>query len=442
MSDAPPSPAAGPAAAPLAYRSTRGAPGVVGFAQALLAGLAPDGGLYLPERLPPLPAGWEAAASVAELARLVLPPFVGEAGAEAVADALGFDMPVVALGDDFVLELFHGPTAAFKDVGARSLARLMDAALAGAGRRATVLVATSGDTGGAVADAFAGLPHARVALLYPDGGVSPRQEEQLTVAREGVRAFAVRGSFDDCQRLVKGAFADPALAGLGLTSANSINVGRLLPQTLYHLWGVAEVRRRLGANVTPRVVVPSGNLGNLAAGLMAQAMGLPVAGFVAAHNRNDFFPRFLAGTAAADAFAPSVATLSNAMDVGAPSNFERLAALFGARLPELVTGEAVDDAATLARMRLTHERFGYLACPHTAVGLEAAARTRARSAGAGPDLVLATAHPAKFPEAVERATGVTPATPPALAAAARAPKRVERLAADGAALRAALLDWG
>src|SRR5690606_1247810 len=264
-----PSPAAGPAAAPLAYRSTRGAPGVVGFAQALLAGLAADGGLYLPERLPPLPAGWEAAASVAELARLVLPPFVGEAGAEAVADALGFDMPVVALGDDFVLELFHGPTAAFKDVGARSLARLMDAALAGAGRRATVLVATSGDTGGAVADAFAGLPHARVALLYPDGGVSPRQEEQLTVAREGVRAFAVRGSLDDCQRLAKGAFADPALAGLGLTSANSINVGRLLPQPLYHLWGVAEVRRRLEANVTPRVVVPSGNLGNLAAGLMA-----------------------------------------------------------------------------------------------------------------------------------------------------------------------------
>jgi threonine synthase len=421
------------------YRSTRGDGGpAVTFDQALLAGPAPDGGLYLPAQLPALPAGWQSAASVAELAERVLPPLMGQANAAAVAGALDFDIPLVGLGDDLILELFHGPTAAFKDVGARSLARLMEAALARRGQDATILVATSGDTGGAVADAFAGLGRLNVVLLFPKGGVSDVQEAQLTAARPGVRSLAVDGTFDDCQRLVKGAFADASLKGLRLTSANSINVGRLLPQSLYFLWGAAQARLRLGGEEPLRLVVPSGNLGNLTAGLLAQRMGLPGVSFVAAHNRNDFFPRYLQGRAQPFGFAASVATPSNAMDVGAPSNFERLHALFGDQLPQLVAGQAVDDETTLRRMGSTYRHFGYLACPHTAVGLEAAARAAA-SAGSTA-LVLATAHPAKFPEAVQRATGVLPPVPAVLAAFRDAPKQVEELPAEQAALAEALLN--
>ncbi len=431
------------------FRSTRSEPGAAGaaaggastvdFWQALTRGLAADGGLYVPVDLPKLPAGWQRANSLADLARLVLPPFMGREGAEAVARGLDFEVPVVSLGQDMVLELFHGPTAAFKDVGARSLARLMQVALERSGGSATILVATSGDTGSAVADAFAGLERLQVALLYPQGGVSPVQESQLSAARPGVRAFAVEGTFDDCQRMVKEAFADPALAEVGLSSANSINVGRLLPQTLYYLWGVAQALERGKATEPLTVVVPSGNLGNLTAGLMAQAMGMDGVEFVAAHNANDYFARFLAGDAEPYAFSPSVATLSNAMDVGAPSNFERLYAMFGPELRSRVKGVAVDDHATLARMRVTHERFGYLACPHTAVGLEAWARLAANGVDGRQALVLATAHPAKFPESVKRATGQEPPVPATLAAFASAPKRVERLAPTLSALRSKLL---
>lgn len=342
-----------------------------------------------------------------------------------------------------MLELFHGPTAAFKDVGARSLARAMGAALARRGDHATVLVATSGDTGSAVADAFAGAADVRVAVLYPAGGVSQVQEEQLTAERPGVRAFAVAGTFDDCQRLVKEAFADPRLTGLNLTSANSINIGRLLPQALYYLWGVARLREAHGAPGRPWVVVPSGNLGNLTAGLLAAAAGLEVAGFVAAHNRNDYFPRYLAGAVDAFSFPASVSTPSNAMDVGAPSNFERLHAWLGDDLRRRVVGEGVDDETTYAVMRSTYEASGRLVCPHTAVGLAALARSRARSSAdrRAPALVLATAHPAKFEDVVLRATGRSPEPPPALRRLAEAPKRMEGLAADNAALRAALLAW-
>lgn len=449
----------------IGYRSTRarrsGAP-VVSFDEAMLAGLAPDGGLYWPTRIAPLPLGWETASSPAELALAVLPPYVGDEAAAAIAGGLDFAWPVSRLSDDvFLLELFHGPTAAFKDVGARSLARAMDAALADRGERVTVLTATSGDTGSAVADAFAGLERVRVAVLYPAGGVSAVQEAQLTAARPGVRTFAVAGTFDDCQRLVKAAFADEGLRGTRLSSANSINVGRLLPQLLYYLWGTARTWEASGRRQPLEIVVPSGNLGNLTAGMLAAEAGMPVAGFLAAHNRNDFFPRHLAGEADAYAFSGSVSTPSNAMDVGAPSNFERLYEGFGDDLRSRVAAVRVDDAATFERMRLTYERHGALVCPHTAVGLEALElhRAAARSltgsrAGAGdasagahergrstPALVLATAHPAKFPESVLKATGVTPPVPATLERFERMPKRVEGLAAEPAALRAALLDW-
>lgn len=444
--------AAEDAAGTIRYVSTRAPSGpAVPFGEAMLRGLAPDGGLYLPERLPALPPGWEGSSSPAELAAAVLPPLLegdGNGGEErsalaaALRQALYFPWPVTPLSDErYLLELFHGPTAAFKDVGARALAQLMDRELGRRHERAWIVVATSGDTGSAVAEAFAGSKHARVALLYPEGGVSEVQERQLVARREGVRAFRVRGTFDDCQRMVKGVFADPALADLRLSSANSINVGRLLPQALYYLWGAREVARLRGARHPLRIVVPSGNLGNLTAGTLAEGMGLEVDGFVAAHNANDYFARYLRGEVRPYDFEASVATYSNAMDVGAPSNFERLIALFGDRLREKVRGVAVDDAATLERIRRTYDEDGVMVCPHTAVGLEALARLRASEGRRTPTLVLATAHPAKFPDVVERAVGQAPPLHPDLEALRRAERRVEPLQADAAALRDVLLAW-
>ena len=428
-------------AAEVRYRSTRGAAPEVSFEEALLRGLAPDGGLYLPADLPAAAEAWRDAMHPAEVAAAVLPPLLGLPAGEVealFAGALDFPLPVVELDDDLhVLELFHGPTAAFKDVGARAMARLMDAALARRGRSATVLVATSGDTGGAVADAFAGLGSLRVAVLYPRGQVSDVQEAQLTAVRPGVTAFAVEGTFDDCQRLVKSALADPELGPLGLSTANSINVGRLLPQVVYYLWAAVQLRR-LGEEREPWYVVPSGNLGNLTAGLLAADLAGLGSSFVAAHNANDYFVRFLEGRAKPYGFAGSVRTLSSAMDVGGPSNFERLYALYGEGLRGRVTGQAVDDATTLARMRDLHARRGYVACPHTAVAVEAAHRERARGR-TGPAVALATAHSAKFPDTVARATGAAPPAHEGRARLARAERRALPLRADPAALRSALL---
>ncbi len=427
------------------YHSTRapeGDPGVR-FDEALLRGLAPDGGLYLPRPLPPLPEGWREAASPADLAARVLPPLLGSGRAQVeplLRSALDFPMPLVPLSDDrYVLELFHGPTLAFKDVGARTMARLLAGAAVRRGATVTVLVATSGDTGSAVADAFQGLEGVRVVLLYPRGMVSEVQERQLIRVRPGVHAFRVEGSFDDCQRLVKGAFADPELEGLELSSANSINVGRLLPQAVYYLWGAARLAHDHGVGDDVVVCVPSGNLGNLTAGVLAERMGWGVGRFLAAHNANDFFPEFLGSRVAAYAFRPTIATLSNAMDVGAPSNFERLVALLGDELPERVWGTSVDDATTLARMRSSEADDGYLPCPHTAVGLEAVERYRRQTGDGRPALLIATAHPAKFPDAVRRATGHEPPRSATLDALVDAEVEVRPLAADAAALREILL---
>ncbi len=423
------------------YRSTRGGAPEASFEEALLRGLAPDGGLYLPHEPPRAGGAWRRAAHPADAAAAALPPLLGLPAGEVASvfrAALDFPLPVVeADAGMYALELFHGPTAAFKDVGARTMARLMDAALRRRARTATVLVATSGDTGGAVADAFAGLSTLRVAVLYPRGQVSGVQEAQLTAVRPGVTAFAVEGTFDDCQRLVKAALADPELAPLGLSTANSMNVGRLLPQVVYYLWAAARLEAA-GGEREPWFVVPSGNLGNLTAGLLAADLAGLASGFVAAHNANDYFVRYLAGEVGPYQFAGSVRTLSSAMDVGGPSNFERLHALHGERLRDVVKGEAVGDDATLARMRDLHARLGYLACPHTAVAFEAAYRERARGRP-GPAVVLATAHPAKFPETVARATGAAPPRHEGLARFERAEKRALPLRADPAALRSALL---
>lgn len=405
---------------PIRFRSTRSEQPRISFREALLQGLAPDGGLYVPDTIPALEAStWNGAADFSSLAQNVLEHWIGtdvepNALSAIVRDALDFDVPLVPLeGGEWdgihVLELFHGPTLSFKDFGARMMARLMSHFLRNEQQHLTILVATSGDTGSAVADGFAGQSNIRVVLLYPDGQVSPTQEQQLILRRPGVTAVAVDGSFDDCQRMVKEAFADPALRTRGLSSANSINIGRLLPQMLYYL----EAVRSTGL-ASPVFCVPSGNLGNLTGGILAHLSGLPVGQFIAAHNANDFFPRHL--TEGLTVYRPSRRTFSNAMDVGVPSNFERLRFLLHPEeLRRLIHGVSISDEDTLVSMRRVYDVTGYVADPHTAVGLEAVRRYRNIWGDEAPAVVLSTAHPAKFPDIVRRAIGITPDVPPQLA---------------------------
>ena len=436
------------------FRSTRvpaGAGPTVQFREALFQGLAPDGGLYQPARQPdlrPVLAGFTPRTSFLELAEAVSAALLGEELGEKAAvriarRAFAFEPVLRDLAPGLrLLELFHGPTCAFKDFGACFQAAAMEELLAGEGRRAVILVATSGDTGSAVARAFHNRANIEVVILYPSGRVSPLQEKQLTTLGGNVTALEVRGSFDDCQRLAKLAFLDAELrARIPLTSANSINLGRLLPQAFYYIYGVARLPALSGGGV-PRVrcCVPSGNFGNLTAGVYAWKWGLAVEGFVAATNANDVVPEYLD----TGEFHPrsSVRTLSNAMDVGDPSNFERLLAVFN-RDPEamraLIHGERVSDAETRATLRRVHEESGLLLDPHTAVGVLAAERYRAKTGFDGELLVLATAHPGKFPEIVREATGVEPSLPPALAAVLRLPKQSVPLEPRFEELKALLL---
>lgn len=393
------------------------------FAQALERGLAPDGGLYVPEALPrldgahpPAGEGFPAAAVWAARGLLsgALPPVLVE---EIAARALDFPIPLVEVERDVhVMELFHGPSAAFKDVGARFMAHAMAALRAPGEPLRTVLVATSGDTGGAVAAAFHGIPGYRVVVLFPRDGVSRRQRLQMTTLGGNVTAAAVAGTFDDCQRLAKGAFADAGLArDVGLTSANSVNVGRLLPQAFYY----AHAALSLGwADARPVFVVPSGNLGNLCAGLLAHRAGVPAGGFVAATNVNRAFADYLDGSPPRRRTAHP--TLSNAMDVAEPSNLERIRWMYGddrAALRAHAAAHAVDDDETRACIRDVHARTGYLLDPHTAVGWRAMERERLRRPPAGearPWVILATAHPWKFPDVVENVTGSPIPQPPAV----------------------------
>jgi threonine synthase len=424
------------------FVSTRGA-GPVSFRVALFTGMAPDGGLWMPGSVPPLTgsphpslvgdfagtAAWAATAMLGPIA----PPEVLDA---VVREALDFPVPLVEVEPGIhVLELFHGPTLAFKDVGARFMAGMMRALDPDPAQERTVLVATSGDTGSAVAHAFRGSGPTRVVVLFPEHGVSERQRRQMTTLGGNVSAVAVAGTFDDCQHMVKAAFADADLAAKArLTSANSINVGRLLPQALYYVHAAAA----LGWEAAPTFVVPSGNLGNLTGGLLAMRAGVQVSGFVAACNANRVFPDYLT-TRILEA-RPSIPTLSNAMDVGDPSNLERIRWMYGGDVGALacdVRAVSVDDAWTRETIRQVHRRTGYVLDPHGAVAF-AAALEHPRSRG--PLVVLATAHPAKFPEVVEEATGVPVQVPERLAAVMDAPERVERIAAESAALRDLILE--
>jgi threonine synthase len=328
-----------------------------------------------------------------------------------------------------VLELFHGPTMAFKDVGARVQARLLHYFTDGT--PLTILVATSGDTGSAVAQAFHRVPDARVVVLYPEGQVSDVQEAQMASLGDNITALSVRGTFDDCQRLVKQAFADDDLrAHVWLTPANSINLGRLLPQVFYYflLAGLGSKGR------APIVSVPSGNFGNLTAGLIAKRIGLPVAQFVAATNVNDAVPQYLESGVYEP--RPSIATVANAMDVGAPSNFERVQSLYGGDLEGLrrdVVGFAYEDTRVVEEIARVHERHGYLLDPHSAIAW-LALQDRLAGDPAAHGVFLATAHPAKFREVVEPAIGQRVELPAALADALSRPRHSVSMPADYEAL--------
>jgi threonine synthase len=405
------------------YVSTSGKGFAVSLSEAIWKGLADDGGLYLPETLPQLPADFfRQARSLTfpeisfQVARALLGQDIPEAALRGIVeDAFPFDAPLVALGENrYVLELFHGPTLAFKDFGARFQARLMAYLARGLDRKVTVIVATSGDTGSAVAHGFLGVAGIRVVILYPTGRVSEVQEKQLTTLGQNIVAAEVEGSFDDCQRLAKLALSDPELRkAISLTSANSINIARLLPQTFYYFYGWA----KLPESSLPLVFsVPSGNFGNLTAGMIARRMGLPVARLIAATNRNDVVPEYLR----TGDFRPraSLQTISNAMDVGSPNNFARLLALCGGSretMREEIWGRGFSDAQTEEAIAEVYRRHGYLFDPHSAVGylgLETYAREHSTACRG---ITLATAHPAKFAAVVERASGIRVTLPEALA---------------------------
>jgi threonine synthase len=417
------------------FVSTRGQAPAASFREALFAGLAPDGGLYVPDALPAVDFKDLADASFLEVAAAVASPFVGSDLGRVdleylLRQALNFDIPLALVGDRAVIELFHGPTFAFKDVGARVMARLMAHLYLG-DTPFTVLVATSGDTGSAVAQAFHGMSGGRVVVMFPEGKVTPVQEAQFTTLGGNVMAVAVAGTFDDCQRLAKEAFADQALsARLNLTSANSINVGRLLPQMFYYAFAALQSSRPVIFSV------PSGNFGNLTAGLLAWKLGAPVQHFVAATTVNDTVPRYLE----TGRYEPraSVMTLANAMDVGAPSNFERMRWLFAddvAAMRAAVTSSVQRDDDVRRTIREVFERFGYVCDPHTAI---AYAGLDALEAVDAPVAFLATAHPAKFKETVEPAIGAHVPLPRELAEAMAKPRQVERIEPTLDRLRAIL----
>ena len=417
--------------------STRGGSPPITFIDALFAGTAPDGGLYMPERLDPLPAGTVdrlRGADIVEIGttigvHILRDEITRQALEPLIREALDFPVPVVKVTDRIsVLELFHGPTMAFKDVGARVQARLLHHFTDGT--PLTILVATSGDTGSAVAQAFHRVPDSRVVVLYPEGQVSDVQEAQMASLGDNITALAVRGTFDDCQRLVKQAFADDDLRShVWLTPANSINLGRLLPQVFYYFL-LAGVDGELG----PVVSVPSGNFGNLTAGLIAKRIGLPIAQFVAATNVNDAVPEYLESGIYEP--RPSIATVANAMDVGAPSNFERVQSLYNSDLMALrqdIVGFAYEDSQVIAEIGHVYREHAYVLDPHSAIAW-LALQDRLVDQPDARGVFLATAHPAKFREVVEPAIGRSIELPRALADAISRPRHSISMPSDYNAL--------
>jgi threonine synthase len=428
------------------FTSTRDVALAAGFSEAILQGLAPDGGLYVPTRWPQVaPQTLPIAADLPRLASDLLGPFVaGDVLSDQLAaiagEAFSFTAPLVPVTPDkhlSVLELFHGPTAAFKDFGARFLARCLARLRSAGSRSLEVLVATSGDTGSAVASAFHDQPGIAVVVLFPKGLVSPLQEHQLTCWGGNVRAFAVRGTFDDCQRIAKEALLDARLRERSeLSSANSINLGRLLPQTVYYAAASLAIWREHGEFAS--FIVPSGNLGNVVACIWARRLGLPIADVVLAHNANRAVPDYFASGEWQP--RPSVATLASAMDVGNPSNMERLRTLLPdlGELRSVASAYSISDAEIRERIRTDFARYDRIWCPHTATAAEVYERLPPEQRRTRRWILVATAHPAKFREIVEPLIGRAVPMPETLARLIARPTACEEIAADLGALRGAL----
>lgn len=428
------------------YISTRNAQHQVSLGQAIAQGIAPDGGLYVPESFPHfVPHQFDGKTGLAEIGEQLIAPFAdgdplaGDLGAICRA-AFDFPAPLVPLREApapaSVLELFHGPTSAFKDFGARFLAECLERIRRGSAKKLTILVATSGDTGGAVAAAFHGRPWVDVVVLYPKGLVSQRQAQQLSCWGGNVRTFAVHGTFDDCQRMVKEAFQDPALAQTHqLSSANSINVGRLLPQMVYYAKASLELWRHTGRR--PNFIIPAGNLGNSLACVWARHVGLPIGEIVLATNANQTVTEFLRSGEWTP--RPSVATLASAMDVGNPSNMERLRALHPDfdELQGQIGASSVDDIEIRATIRRDAHELAQVWCPHTATAAKVFRRLLARGAR-GDWVIVATAHPAKFNDIVEPQIGRSVDVPPSLAKLLALPRQETELEPSLQALRTEL----
>ncbi|MCB9285593.1 MAG: threonine synthase [Lewinellaceae bacterium] len=430
------------------YYSTKNKNHLASLQEAVLRGLPPDNGLYMPEHIPAFSSGEvQAMASWAltDIAFHAAKKFLaGDVPEEVIGSivrkAIHFDAPLVSLTDNLhILELFHGPTLAFKDFGARFMAHLMGWLVRGDDRKLTILVATSGDTGGAVASGFLGVEGIEVIILYPSGKVSPLQEKQLTSLGQNITALEIEGTFDDCQALVKQAFLDPGLSEkLRLSSANSINISRLIPQTFYYLY--AATRPQLAGS--PIVFsVPSGNFGNLCAGLIARRMGAPIEHFIASTNVNAVVPEYLGSGQFQP--RPSIATISNAMDVGNPSNFWRMAELYDQdpeHMRKDITGLAFSDEATRTAMKEVYDRFGYTIDPHGAVGYLGWKTYEARHPGKRQGIVVETAHPAKFTEVVEDVLAIKVPLPSQLQAVAAGEKQSRLFPVNFPQFRTFLMD--
>jgi len=443
------------------FRSTNGQSPAVNLREALLAGLAPDRGLYFPEQFPRLTRDEIAAfASLPyhEMAGRVLSKYTegvvpDDALAAICRDAYTFDVPLAKVYDRvYVMRLDQGPTASFKDFAAQMMARLIGRFLREDGRQLTILTATSGDTGAAVAHAFHHVPGVRVIVLFPFDEVAASQRKLMTVLKDNVRTVAIDGKFDDCQAMVKRAFADPELKHIPLSSANSINIGRLLPQSVYYFYAAS----RLAKPDEPIVFsVPSGNFGDMMGAVVAKQMGLPIRKLIAPVNENDAFPRFLA-SGHYEKVVPSRNSLSNAMNVGHPSNLARLVAVYGGRmdetgkihqLPDLAAmrrdlfSSSISDERTRVAFQDVWAKHRLLLEPHGAVawrGFEDWLETE--SLDGLPAVILETANPAKFPEEIEKTFGWSPDVPPAMAAMIRLPEDYDRMGADYEKFRSYLLE--
>jgi threonine synthase len=393
------------------YSTNKQSP-IVDFKEATIKGQAPDKGLYFPEVIPQVDKNWIADITDftnEEIAFRVIKPYVGDTITEEklfeiVSETVNFPIPLVKVNDTISsLELFHGPTLAFKDIGARFMSRCLGHFVKDDARKVTVLVATSGDTGGAVANGFYEVDGIEVVILYPSGKVSPVQEKQLTTLGKNIKALEVEGTFDDCQQMVKQAFTDKNINDkLFLTSANSINVARWLPQQFYYFFAYEQWADK---NNPPVISVPSGNFGNICAGILAMQSGLPVQHFIAACNANDIVTEYLQSQELKPKQA--VATLSNAMDVGNPSNFVRILEIFHHQFPELknkLSSYSITDTETIATIKEVYEKENYVLDPHGAVGYLSLKRYL-QSHPEQKGMVLETAHPVKFPDAVESCIG-------------------------------------